>query len=437
MKKLIFILCFFLFFPLSNAQSNEEEHSLLNKVWENFDIWCFEYIWELPISKLNENLKEWKYNSYKININSISDLKIIQNDYLLPYKNLYKEEFFINYNSEFWITQRDQNDDNKNTFITIDTLDNKEIIYELEKPIIPNSFRFNLDYEAKQNYIDIYISEDWEKYSKVDKSNISDFEFKYIKLKFECNRDVCIREKIKIFELNFIEIRNVIVINSFFDNDISFFSNFNCKDKKYNDEPKSYNDFNIETNTQEIKLDFSKNPIYNPNKIKDYDNDGINDDIDNCSLVYNPDQIDTWATWIWDACSDKDRDGIIWERDNCPMVYNPDQKDSDKNSVWDACESDNDWDSIPDTVDNCINIPNPNQEDIDNDWVWDVCDNCKIKYNSLQEDVDKDSIWDACDEIDDRYMESNKWFFIWLLIFITMVFWVGIFFTIKKLNSKQ
>jgi len=90
-----------------------------------------------------------------------------------------------------------------------------------------------------------------------------------------------------------LETREVIVINSFFDNDIEFYSNYNCKDKKYNDEPKSYNNFNVEINTQEIKLDLSKNTYYNPNKIKDFDNDKIIDELDNCPLVYNPDQKDT------------------------------------------------------------------------------------------------------------------------------------------------
>ncbi|MDD3794029.1 MAG: thrombospondin type 3 repeat-containing protein [Candidatus Gracilibacteria bacterium] len=437
MKKLIFILCFFLFSSFSNAQDSTEENSLLNKVGENFDKGCFQYYGNLDILDLKDNLKDSKYNSYKINLNSITDLKIIQDNYLLPYKKLYKEEYFTNYKNEYGIIQKDQNDDNKNTYTSIDTLDNKEVVYELENILIEKSFKFNLDYEAKQNYIDIYISLDGNNYSKVDKSNISDFDFKYIKLKFECNRDVCIREKIKIFELNFLETREVIVINSFFDKDISFFSNYNCDDKKYNQEPKSYDNFNIETNTQEIKLDLSKNTYYNPNRVKDYDNDGINDEFDNCPLVYNPEQIDTGATGTGDTCSDKDKDGIIGEKDNCILIYNPDQKDSDKNSIGDACESDSDGDKIPDTIDNCKNTHNPNQEDTDNDGVGDTCDNCKNKFNTSQEDDDKDGVGNICDEVDDRYMESNKGFFIGLLIFITMVFGIGIFFTIKKLNSKQ
>lgn len=437
MKKLIFLFLFLAFFSISNAQDNNINNTFLSKLEENFDKACFEYFSEIQSNELNNNLKDWKYNTYKLNLNSISDLKIIQNNYLIPFKSLYKEEYFINYTNEYWIIQKNQNDNNQNTFIDIDTIETREIVYELDKELIANSFRFNFNYEAKENYIKLYTSNDWKNFYEINKSNISDFDIKFIKLKIECNKNNCIREKIKIFELNFIEIRNVIAINSFFDKKLEIYSRFNCKDKKYNQEAKSYNNFTVDLNTQEIKINLSKNPIYNPQKTRDYDGDGIIDDLDNCPKIFNQDQLDTWATWIWDACSDKDRDWILWYRDNCPNVYNPDQKDSNGNGIWDACEIDSDWDWVPDIIDNCPFDYNPNQEDRDKDWIWDKCDNCPNKYNPNQQDVDKDWIWDVCDEIDNRYMESNSIFFIWLLIFITIIFGAWIFFIVNKLNSKQ
>jgi len=45
----------------------------------------------------------------------------------------------------------------------------------------------------------------------------------------------------------------------------------------------------------------------------DTDGDGIPDSVDNCPLIYNPDQKDTDGDGVGDAC------------DNCPTVYNPTQ----------------------------------------------------------------------------------------------------------------
>jgi len=430
MRNKLFLLLLLLLFSDVNALENNN----LNKLTENFEKSCYENYWEINVDNLKDNLLNWKNMTYKISLNSYKDLKITQNDYLLPYKELANEKTYINYNNEFAINQIESNDNNKNTFIIIDTLDQKEIIYELEKKLISNSFEFNLDYESKQTYLDLYISTDWKQYSKVWKSNISDFDVKYIKLKVECSKDICIREKIKINELNFIEDRKIIVINSFFDENIDFYSNYNCDDNKYTSDAKYYDNYSISTKTQIINLDLEKNPNYNVYFSKDFDKDEINDEVDNCPLIYNPEQVDSDASGKWDACSDKDYDWKIWEKDNCPTIYNPKQEDSDKNGVWDLCEVDSDLDQIFDSVDNCLNIANPNQEDDDSDTIWNACDNCKIKYNADQSDVDKDNIWDVCDEIDDRYMESNKWFFISLLVLVTIIFGAGIFFIIRKLK---
>ncbi len=424
---LVFLLMFF-------SKTFAEENSILNQVTDNFDKGCYEYSWKIDVANLKDNLLNWKFQTYKVSTNSIQDLRIIQNWYLIPFKILSSESSFINYKNNFWINQIESNDNNRNTYITIDTLDNNEIIYELDKLLLANTFDFNLNYESKQNNIELYISSDWKEYSKVDKSNISDFDIKYIKLKIVCSKDICIREKIKIYELNFVEDRKIVVLNSFYENNLEFYSKFNCTDKKYTSEAKYYDNYWVSSETQILNLDFAKNPNYNLYKIKDFDKDGIEDSFDNCPNNYNPEQIDSDASWKWDACSDKDYDYIIWEKDNCPTIYNPKQEDQDKNGIWDLCESDVDKDWVYDSIDNCLNIANPNQEDDDSDRIWNACDNCKLKFNIDQSDVDKDWIWDLCDQKDDRYIESNKWFFIGLLIFITIAFGAGIFFIIKKLK---
>lgn len=59
---------------------------------------------------------------------------------------------------------------------------------------------------------------------------------------------------------------------------------------------------------------------------------------------------------------DSDGDGLEDPLDNCPLVSNPDQLDTDDDRVGDAC-------------DNCA-IANPSQADRDGDGFGDTCDNC-------------------------------------------------------------
>jgi hypothetical protein len=110
-------------------------------------------------------------------------------------------------------------------------------------------------------------------------------------------------------------------------------------------------------------------------------------------------------------CEDRDKDSVEWFKDNCPTVKNSDQKDSDNNWVWDVCE------------------------DADNDNIIFAKDNCPNDYNPDQSDVDKDGKWDVCDAKDDRFMESNRIFFIGLLVLISWIFWVGIVSMVKKMNK--
>lgn len=185
---------------------------------------------------------------------------------------------------------------------------------------------------------------------------------------------------------------------------------------------------------------------------EDTDEDNILDINDNCINIKNSDQKDSDKDWVWDAC------------DNCKN-FNPAQADKNKDWVWDACE-DTDNDSIIDWVDNCINIKNSNQEDIDEDWVWDICDNCKNISNSNQkddnkdsiwdvcedldgdkislvidncpndknpdqEDIDEDGIWDICDDKDNRFKESNKELYLFILFIVSIVF-SSIIFSFKR-----
>ncbi|XP_033872721.2 thrombospondin-2-like isoform X1 [Acipenser ruthenus] len=144
--------------------------------------------------------------------------------------------------------------------------------------------------------------------------------------------------------------------------------------------------------------------LYNPRQF-DYDKDDVGDRCDNCPYEHNPAQIDTDNNGEGDACAvDIDGDEILNEQDNCPYVYNTDQKDTDLDGVGDQC-------------DNCPLLHNPDQMDVDNDLVGDKCDNnqdidedghqnnldnCPYIPNANQADHDKDGKGDACDHDDDN-----------------------------------
>ena len=150
----------------------------------------------------------------------------------------------------------------------------------------------------------------------------------------------------------------------------------------------------------------------------DDDNDGILDDVDNCPMTSNADQLDTDGDMIGDVCDDDDdNDGVLDVNDNCPLTPNPDQADLDGDGIGDVCEDPNDLDGdgIVNLEDNCAQVPNENQKDNDGDGIGDACDpdddndgipdstdNCTMFYNPEQVDTDNDGIGDVCDKDDDE-----------------------------------
>jgi hypothetical protein len=96
--------------------------------------------------------------------------------------------------------------------------------------------------------------------------------------------------------------------------------------------------------------------------------------------------------------------------DNCIHVSNTDQKDDDNNGTWNLCE------------------------DTDRDNIVFINDNCPYDYNVDQQDTDGDGVGNVCDTDDNRFIESNRWFFMAIMMILVLVFGIAIFKMIQKLK---
>jgi DNA-binding beta-propeller fold protein YncE len=138
--------------------------------------------------------------------------------------------------------------------------------------------------------------------------------------------------------------------------------------------------------------------------------------VDNCTGLFNPDQLNTDGDAQGNACdNDDDGDSRQDDIDNCPLDANFNQANNDNDAQGDVCDPDDDNDSVNDDTDNCHFQANTDQADPDGDGKGNPCDgdddgdtrldaqdNCQLTPNLDQANTDGDAQGDACDPDDDN-----------------------------------
>ena len=126
---------------------------------------------------------------------------------------------------------------------------------------------------------------------------------------------------------------------------------------------------------------------------KDFDKDGICDDVDNCPYDANAGQNDSDSDGVGDVC------------DNCVNVSNSDQTDYlDIDGKGDACDTDDDNDGVLDEQDNCPHTPNgPDGGTCAEGDTGNYCNSSEEcgsdGFCSMnQEDTDEDGAGDVCED---------------------------------------
>lgn len=363
------------------------------KIDDSFRAECYENYSKISVNTFETDTVYKIESTQKVN-------KIIQNGEFVPFQkiqDIWSPAIYANGKFDYL------NDNNKKTYIEIDTSKQKIFLVELKKKTKKGEFNFMMDIDSKYHNNEISISDDWFTYTRVSANSIEDFWFNYLKINFIGKNQI--EEVIKIRELSFQNKTRIYIAKSLWIEPIEFFWDFSCTGDDNSRIPTSEL-LESSIDTPFLEIDFIRNPNLDLIGSRDVDKDWVEDEKDNCINTYNPKQTDTNSDGRWDLCSDDDTDDVTWKIDNCVNMYNPWQEDINRNWVWDVCEFDTDKDTVPDSIDNCRNVANPNQSDADYDNIGNVCDNCEY-FNPGQKDKNNNNVWDVCEEIEQNIIEND------------------------------
>ena len=136
-----------------------------------------------------------------------------------------------------------------------------------------------------------------------------------------------------------------------------------------------------------------------PPEVFDADDDGVDDKVDNCEKVYNPNQNDSDADGVGDLCDeDIDGDGYLNVDDEFPSD-GTEWADMDGDGLGDNSDPDVDGDGLPNNIDPYPGVPA--WDDIDGDGIENQLDpdvDGDGLENAIDADVDGDGVYDDVDK---------------------------------------
>ena len=121
-------------------------------------------------------------------------------------------------------------------------------------------------------------------------------------------------------------------------------------------------DFLVPSDQESLLIPFADYGIWFNQGQRDFDKDGVLDDIDRCPNSPAGVPVDD------DGCAvsqkDTDQDGIYDNQDNCVEVPNENQIDTDNDGIGNSCDEDDDGDGVEDERDLCPDTPLDSKVDI-------------------------------------------------------------------------
>jgi hypothetical protein len=139
--------------------------------------------------------------------------------------------------------------------------------------------------------------------------------------------------------------------------------------------------------------------IYRADPLGDLDGDGVDDEVDNCPSVANPDQLDTDGDGLGNACDDDDDADGLSDADEVTFETDPLDPDSDDDGMLDGAEV---------LAADGTGCPDPTNSDSDGDGLSDGAE-ITMDTNPCDVDTDGDGVWDNDDPLPTEPGVTSGW----------------------------